>query len=197
MKRANADNPAETDLVRRAQAGEQAAFAELVAKYQDRVYNTCYRMCHNHADALDLTQIAFLKAYQALPRFEVQARFFTWLYRIAVNVALSHRRTVRRHPSLSLAGDHKDHDPPARGAADPSCRMEQMELQRRLQDALDRLDDEFRAAVVLRDVEGLDYGEIAEVLDIPLGTVKSRIYRGRMLLKAMLQDPEETERDAG
>lgn len=198
MKRANADNSAETELVRRAKAGDRSAFAELVAKYQDRVYNTCYRMCHNHADALDLTQTAFMKAYEALPRFEVQARFYTWLYRIAVNLALSQRRSARRRGGYSLSGTTAPHDPPAQVTdTDPHRRVEKWELHQRVQGALDRLDDEFRAPVVLRDIEGLDYAEIAEVLELPLGTVKSRIFRGRALLRQMLQDPEESERDAG
>lgn len=192
---ADRTRPTDAELVLRAQRGDPSAFGELVVKYQDRVYNTCYRMCHNHADALDLTQSAFLKALEALPRFQVRARFFTWLFRIAVNLTLSHHRAQRRRPTLSLR--HFDDDDGRRfepaapdGNHEPSRHAEQVELHRRLAAALDHLDEEFRAAVVLRDVEGLDYPTIAEILQVPVGTVKSRIHRGRMMLRDLVEQEE-------
>ena len=196
MKRpADQPKPGDADLVSRAQRGDPAAFEELVTKYQDRVYNTCYRMCHNHADALDLTQSAFLKAFQALPRFQARAGFFTWLFRIAVNLTLSHRRALSRRPSLSLRHFDDDqgraYEPTADPeTSDPTRSAEQTEMYRRLEAALDQLDEEFRAAVVLRDVEGLDYAAIAEVLEVPVGTVKSRIHRGRLMLRELLEQQE-------
>jgi RNA polymerase sigma-70 factor (ECF subfamily) len=184
----------DADLVSRAQRGDSSAFATLVTKYQHRVYNTCYRMCHNPEDALDLTQSAFLKALEALPRFEARASFFTWLFRIAVNLVLSHRRAQRRRPVLSLRqsdDEGRPYEPPAEHAADdPSRHAEQAELRQRLEDALLRLDAEFRAAVVLRDVERLEYAAIAEILELPVGTVKSRIHRGRLMLRALLEQKE-------
>lgn len=188
-------NPSDAELVSRAQGGDPAAFSGLVARYQDRVYNTCYRMCHNHADALDLTQATFVRALEALPRFEVRAKFFTWLFRIAVNLTLSHRRAERRRPTLSLRAfaDEEDRplDPPAaREVEDPAEVLARVELHERLAGALQKLDEEFRAAVVLRDVEELDYATIAEILDVAVGTVKSRIYRGRMMLREMLEQEE-------
>ena len=185
----------DAELVLRAQGGDPAAANELVTRYQDRVYNTCYRMCHNHADALDLTQSTFLKAFEALPRFEVRAKFFTWLYRIAVNVTLSHRRSRGRHPVLSLRQLEDDRerpfDPPAENDdSDPARQVSRNELHRQLEAALDRLDDEFRVAVVLRDIEGLDYQAIAEILGVPTGTVKSRISRGRRTLRQLLEQEE-------
>ena len=181
-------------LVLRAQRGDQSAFAALVSKYQHRVYNTCYRMCHNHADALDLTQSAFLRALEALPRFQARARFFTWLFRIAVNLTLSHRRAQLRRPTLTLRqfdNDGRPAEPVAnRGPGNPSEGAEQAELRQRLENALDRLEDEFRAAVVLRDIESLDYAAIAEILDVPVGTVKSRIHRGRLMLRELLTQEE-------
>lgn len=186
----NARPPVEaTDdgLVRRGQAGDRAAFARLVERYQDRVYNACYRMCNNDADAQDLTQAAFVKALEALPRFEARSGFFTWLFRIAVNLAISHRRARRRTPVL--------HGIPERVAFDgrlgtdhqqPDLALERSEEHGRLASALAVLDADFRAAVILRDVEELDYATISEILDVPVGTVKSRIHRGRMLLRDAL-----------
>lgn len=201
MNRSDGDNTNDSDLVVRARAGDSNAFEELVSKYQHRIYNVCYRMRHNHADALDLTQTTFMKAFEALPRFQIQARFYTWLYRIAVNTTLSHRRSEARRPTLSLVrtdeSDGRDFEPAARNdEADPARDAEQAELRERLEDALGRLDGEFRAAVVLRDVEGLDYAEIAEILEVPVGTVKSRIFRGRTMLREMLER-KEREVDVG
>ena len=195
MKRtADQTGQSDAELVLRAQRGEPAAFAELVERYQDRVYNTCYRMCHNHADALDLTQSAFLKALEALPRFQVRAGFYTWLFRIAVNLTLSHRRAESRRPRLSLrhADDEgRSFEPAAsNGGNDPAQRLTQLELHQRLEAALQHLDDEFRAAVVLRDIEGLDYAAIAEILGVRVGTVKSRIHRGRLMLRELLEHEE-------
>ena len=190
---ADQTKPSDAELISRAQGGDRTAFGELVVKYQDRVYNTCYRMCHNHADALDLTQTAFLKALEALPRFQARAGFFTWLFRIAVNLTLSHRRDQSRRPILSLQrnDDERPFEPAASDQTDePDRRAEQVELRRRLEAALEHLDDEYRAAVVLRDIERLDYAAIAEILEVPVGTVKSRIHRGRLMLRELLERKE-------
>ena len=191
------DKPTDADLVLRAQRGEAAALSELVIRYQDRVYNTCYRMCRNHADALDLTQTTFVRALEALPRFEIRASFFTWLYRIAVNLTLSQRRAQRR-PMLRLHGPDEEDRPlePAAAEGDPAADVEQQELRERLEEALAQLDAEYRAAVILRDVEGLDYAAIAEILEVPTGTVKSRIFRGRMMLRELLEQ-KDRQLDAG
>ena len=174
----------DADLVRAAQRGAAEAFAELVARYQDRVYNTCYRLCHNHADALDLTQSAFLKALEALPRFEARAQFYTWLYRIAVNLALSARRSQRLRKTVSL--DHPDAPQRAPAANDAVERVDHCEAYERVEQALQQLEPDFRAAVVLKDIEGLDYAAVAAILEVPTGTVKSRIHRGRMMLRELL-----------
>jgi RNA polymerase sigma-70 factor, ECF subfamily len=181
----------DAELVRQAQEGASAAFAELMSRYQDRVFNTCYRMCHNHDDALDLTQTAFLQALQNLRRFRADANFYTWLFRIAVNLTISHRRTAGRRATRSLDGSGNDGqatapEPPGRSDA-VSQPVEQRELQQKVECALAQLDDEFRAAVVLKDIEDMDYASIAEVLEVPVGTVKSRIHRGRLLLRELLR----------
>jgi RNA polymerase sigma-70 factor (ECF subfamily) len=190
---AHKDDLSDAELVQRAQRGVPAAFAELVSRYQDRVFNTCYRMCHNHADAADLTQSTFLKALEALPGFRGRSSFFTWLFRIAVNLTLSHRRAQRRRPPWSLSRPAGDGQAPEALIATDQGRevsrpAEQRELRQRIEWALAQLDEEFRAAVVLKDIEDMDYASIAEIFDVPVGTVKSRIHRGRLMLRALLQD---------
>ncbi len=179
----------DADLVACAQAGEVSAFAALVRRYQDRVFNTCYRLCHNHADALDLTQTAFLRALEALPRFEARANFYTWLFRIAVNLATSRHRRQRRQARSAWepgAGRTGTAEPAGRAEDDPARRAAEAESLVRLEEALNRLEDEYRVAVVLKDIEEMDYATIAEILEVPVGTVKSRIHRGRMRLRELL-----------
>lgn len=170
----------DAELVRQAQRGDAAAFAELLTRYQDRVFNTCYRMCHNEADALDLAQATFLKVLENLAQFRGRASFYTWLFRIAVNVVLSHRRArLRQAAALDEARDAGTRPAPAT--------VEQHELRERVAWALQQLDEEFRVAVVLKDIEDMDYAAIAEVLSVPVGTVKSRIHRGRLMLRELLR----------
>jgi len=191
----------EAELVRQAQAGAPTAFAQLVGLYQDRIYNTCYRMTHNHADALDLTQSTFLRALEALDRYRGQAAFYTWLFRIAVNLTISHRRKQKRRSvqSLDTGGSEQTAFAPQLAGrpadGDASARLRRIELQDHVEHALSRLPDEFRAAVILKDIEDLDYAAIAEILGVPAGTVKSRIHRGRMMLREWLIE-EQDERDA-
>ncbi len=187
----------DAELVHRAQCGVQAAFGELVSRYQDRVFNTCYRMCHNDADALDLAQSTFMKALEALPRFEQRSSFYTWLFRIAVNVTMTHRRSKARRQVQSLdrpEGENRKPAVPAVSGQDcgASGSAEQRELQTRVEWALAQLDDEFRAAVVLKDIENWDYAGIADILDVPVGTVKSRIHRGRLMLRDLLREERES-----
>lgn len=184
-------DPSDAELVRRAQRGAPAAFAELVSRYQDRVFNTCYRMCHNDADALDLTQSTFLRALEALGQYEGRSSFYTWLFRIAVNLTMSHRRSRQRRPTVSLDAARGDgHADVPFGAQEDqvAATSEQRELKERIEQAMEQLEDDYRAAVVLKDIEDLDYASIAEILDVPVGTVKSRIHRGRMMLRELLQE---------
>lgn len=176
-------------LVRRARSGDSAAFGKLVLRYQDRVYNACYRLCGRRDDAEDLTQTAFVKAYEALPRFEAKSSFYTWLFRIAVNLAISHRRSRGRRKTISLDGGNDDRRPDPAAAdedTDVAKTAERSELREHLSAALAELDHEFRAVVVLKDIENMDYATISQVLDLPLGTVKSRLHRGRMALRERL-----------
>ncbi|MEK6798866.1 MAG: sigma-70 family RNA polymerase sigma factor [Planctomycetota bacterium] len=179
----------------RVRLGETEAFSALVWKYQDRLFNTCWRICGNLEDARELTQEAFLKAFEGLATFRQEAGFYTWIYRVAVNLALSHRRTAGRRRTVSLEAAasvqgaqaaelvrrvrENENDEPGRPAGDA-------ELHGAIARALQALDDEHRAVVVLRDLEGFDYQEIGEILEIPPGTVKSRLHRARMALREVL-----------
>lgn len=176
----------ESILLRRCRAGEGAAQGELVARYQDRVYNTCLRMCGNAADAEDFAQEAFVKALQSLDRFDGRSRFYTWLFRIAVNLVLSGRRrasTVRMRGLDDGVGRSAQLE-----SADAPVVMQagRREEHRLVLAAMEELDADVRAIVVLRDVESLDYAEIAEILNIAPGTVKSRLHRARMALREKL-----------
>jgi len=179
-------------LVRRVQTGDPHAYTELVRKYQDRVYSACLRICGCAEDAADLTQDAFLKAFGAIDGFRGASAFYTWIFRIAVNLSISHQRKRQHRATLSLDGDTErrlsgGRREPAAPPSDPAAGLEADETRAQVAAALATLDAEHRAAVVLRDVEGCDYQEIADILEVPIGTVKSRIFRGRMALRAQLE----------
>ena len=180
------------ELIEKVSAGKTEAYGELVRKYQDRVFNACWRICGHLEDARDLTQEAFLKAYESLGSFRRQSGFYTWVFRVAVNLALTHRRKARVRHALSLdepagLGGSQAEELARRvkdaSADDPAGVAGQAELHSRAARALQELDSDQRAVVVLRDIEGLDYREIGEVLQIPAGTVKSRLHRARMALR--------------
>lgn len=176
-------------IVRRVQAGEPHAYAELVRKYQDRVYHACLRICGEPEDAADLTQDAFLKAFAAIDAFRGASAFYTWIFRIAVNLSVSQQRRQRNRATLSLDADADERGgrrQPAAPPVDPAAGLEAAETRSAVATALAALDPEHRVAVVLRDIEGCDYQEIADILELPIGTVKSRIFRGRMTLRARL-----------
>ncbi|MBP7934011.1 MAG: sigma-70 family RNA polymerase sigma factor [Phycisphaerae bacterium] len=187
----------ETALVEQARAGDMGAFSRLVGKYQERIVNTCWRVCGNKDDAEDLAQEAILKALEAIGSFQQRAAFYTWLFRIAVNVSIAHRRRAARAPKLALhAGDGEwggDYQAArlvghaSREVTDPPARLSARETERKLAEGLEQLDDDHRAVIVLRDIEGLDYRQIGEILDLPAGTVRSRIHRARLELKEYLR----------
>ena len=184
--------PESDDLstVQRVQAGDMAGFADLVAKYQDRVFNTCWRICGHLEDARDLTQEAFLKALKSIGSFRAESGFYTWLFRIAVNLAVSHRRRegYRAAQSLDSSGDGMASAGGLRLVVpeEAGAKMERRELHSLVVNAIQALDTDQRAVVVLRDVEGMDYRQIGELLDISPGTVKSRLHRARCALRKTL-----------
>ena len=173
--------------------GRQEAFGELVRRYQDRLFNAVYRVVDHSEDAYDVVQDAFLNAYQSLNSFKGDSEFFTWLYRIAFNTAISLKRKKRL--LLSLDGGRADEPvvEPIDGSefTQPGTGLERTEEEARLQKALGRLSAEHRAVLVLKDLEGQRYEEIAEILDVPIGTVRSRLHRARLELRELLQPPGE------
>lgn len=177
-------------LVERCRKGDMQAFGLLVAKYQDRVLNLILRLCGNVSDAEELAQETFLKVLEKIGQFRGQSNFYTWLFRIAANMAISHRRRSGRIRFSSLWSGSED-DAPAGGPADlrqpsPAALAESAETGLAVMRALEELDEASRVVIVLRDVEDMDYSQIAEVLELPIGTVKSRIYRARCMLKERL-----------
>ncbi len=175
--------------------GNTAAFGELVRRYQERLYNSVYRLVGSAEDAQDVVQEAFLNAYQSLDGFKGDARFFTWLYRIAVNTAISHKRKHRTMVPMETQknGEHsiEPHDPSE--ASRPEHALEQAEQQRRVRQALDRLSPEHRAVLVMKDLEGQKYETMAEILHVPIGTIRSRLHRARLELRELLEESEREE----
>jgi RNA polymerase sigma-70 factor (ECF subfamily) len=172
--------------------GDAAAFAVLVRRYQDRLFNTVYRLIGNADDAQDVVQEAFLSAYQSLGGFKGDSLFFTWLYRIAVNTAISFKRKQRVAVSLNGGVEGQNGIEPAdlSEASRPGHALEQLEQERRIQKALNRLSAEHRAVLILKDMEGQKYEQMAEILEVPIGTIRSRLHRARMELRDLLENDE-------
>jgi RNA polymerase sigma-70 factor (ECF subfamily) len=182
--------PSEQDLIAKARAGDQQAFAELVMLHADRVYGALRRFGLDAVDADEVAQEVFLRAWRGLAQFEGRAQFSTWLYRIAFNEA--QRRLSRRTlPRAQPAPDGDAPDPvaalPEPAESGPEARALAGELERRLDAALDELPPEWRDAVVLRDIEGLSTHDAAEVAGVGEAAFKSRLHRGRMQLRALLE----------
>ena len=193
------------DLVQSVLAGNSDAFDELVVRYQDRVFNTLARMCGSTQEAEDLAQETFLKAFRALASFRQGSKFYTWLFRIAVNTGFSRRRQEVRRKSREGArldgGSGKSGDDdlsleaviPDRKDTDPAALMEQEQIRIRVRAGLEEIDEDYRSILVLRDVEGMDYETIAETLDITIAAVKSRLHRARQELARILKDLRQTK----
>ena len=177
----------DAELVRLCQDGDMAAFEQLFYKYQERVYSTALRMMNNQDDAMDLTQDIFLKAYQNISKFRFTAAFSTWLYRLAVNLCIDELRKRKKtgNPApLEEALSESDGDT-------PEDNVISSDTERQVWKAINSLKEKDRAIIVLRDIEGLSYKEIAEVFKCSLGRVKSRIHEARQKLKIILE--KETE----
>ncbi len=173
----------DSQLVKRVQAGEKDAFDLLVLKYQHKIVNLVMRYVRDPEQALDITQEAFIKAYRALPRFRGDSAFYTWLYRIAVNTAKNHLAAQRRRPmdvELDLQ-DPEQYDLHAKlkETDTPEGVTLGNELKETVERAIAALPEDLRTAIILRELEGMSYEEIAQTMECPVGTVRSRIFRAR------------------
>jgi RNA polymerase sigma-70 factor (ECF subfamily) len=180
------------ELVQRVRTGDREAFRALVERYQRKIAGLALGMVHNRDDALDIVQEAFTKAYQNLERFKGDAAFYTWVYRIAYNLCVDHQRREAKQAEVSLDGDDRGSKlPPALqdGARrdQPFERARDAEIARRVRAAIGDLTPEHRAVILLRELEGLSYAEISQVLECPKGTVMSRLHYARRQLQARLR----------
>ena len=182
---------AEQALVQRAQKGDHEAFAALVTEHQRYVYNLVLRVVRNEEEALDLAQETFLRAWTALPNFRGQSRFRTWLYRIATNLCYNHLPNLRR--SLSDLSDDAIADVPENNPAfdNPAHNLESQELRTYLHKAIDELEENYRLLLSLRYQNELSYEEIASTLNLPLGTVKTGLFRAKEQLRRALDRYQE------
>ena len=200
----------ENALLMAHRAGDRNALAELLAMHQDRIYAMCVRMMGDREVARDLTQETFVKVIGALHTFNGQARISTWMTRIAMNACLTEMRRMRlrRHASLDTpathTGDHAGGDThpswsqslPGNGEPGSSMGVEDKEQRSFLREALRSLAEDHRAILILRDMHGLDYRQISEVLEVPDGTVKSRLFRARAALREEVERLQQTNRNA-
>ncbi|NBC22617.1 MAG: RNA polymerase sigma factor RpoE [Gammaproteobacteria bacterium] len=178
-------------LVKRVQEGDKQAFNLLVLKYQTKIVNLVMRYVRDADEANDVAQEAFLKAYRALPRFRGDSAFYTWLYRIAVNTAKNYLVAAKRRPveyDLDLQ-DPEQYDMQARlkDIDSPEGVMMKDEVQRTIDEAIGELPEDLRTAIVLRELEGMTYEEIAETMECPVGTVRSRIFRAREAISKRIE----------
>lgn len=177
----------ERQLVERAQAGDRDAFQEIVERYQRKVYSVCYGMLKNQQDSLDVSQDVFIKVYRYLEKFNHSSSFYTWLYRITVNKCIDFIRKQKRRAELDYddaigPNDNVEDDGnlmPSTLGVHPDRAYARKELREKMLEALDSLSEKHRTILILREVEGLAYEEIAEVLGISKGTVMSRLYHAR------------------
>jgi RNA polymerase sigma-70 factor, ECF subfamily len=189
----NAAAPVVTDeaLVARARGGDFHAFEELVDRYEDKIFRLAYRFVRNETEAKEILQDTFLSVWRKLDTFKGDAQFGSWLYRVATNAALMRLRAQRRHPEVATAElpvDYLDNygQLPQWGenwAKRPDDELQSEELRRRIQQAVDELPDIYRTVFIVRDVEGLSTEETAEVLQISVPTVKTRLHRARLALR--------------
>jgi RNA polymerase sigma-70 factor (ECF subfamily) len=199
----------DVEMIRQAQAGDRGAYGQLVVLYQDRLYNAILRLVGDRDEALELTQETFTRGLIKIETFRGDASPYTWLFRIAVNLSISQLRKVGRNRVFSLDrpgrngwGRGGEDDDQAAGLLDqvtqdraeaPPQRVERRERDGVVLEALGRLDAEYRAVLVMRDIEGFDYQQMADVLGLPLGTLKSRLFRARLALRDELK-PYLTEK---
>ena len=188
---APADNGREAELFRAARGGDRGAFGQLAIRTQDRLYTAVVRMVGDREEARELTQEAFVKALAGLDGFRGESGWYTWVFRIGMNLAITHLRKVKRRRTYSLDAPRPGSGDQATGLADriaapdqsPEQAAQRQETRQQVVRCLGELNDDERALIVLRDIDGMDYKQMAEVLDVPLGTLKSKLFRARMALR--------------
>ncbi len=190
----------EKQLVHKVQRGDRGALGELLAAYHKRIYHQCLRMIGNSDDAAEITQDAMMKAVQHVDGFHAKSRFSTWLFRIAMNLAISHLRRAKVRRAMSLDDNTKLNQATPLKAIIASNReqnpqqcVENNEQHGLLLDAVSQLDVSLRAVILLRDLQDMDYKSISDVLGLPIGTVKSRLFRARLSLRQMLVKDASSE----
>lgn len=187
----------ELQLVARSQAGDTEAFNELVIRYRQRTFSMIYNMVRNEQDAWDLAQDGFVKAWKNIGRFRGQSSFYTWLYRIVMNVGIDWLRRKQIESgtefddTIGLRGIEPGAVTAPRSEMEPAERISDREIRTRIDEAITRLSPEHRTAIVMREIEGLEYSEIAERMECSIGTVMSRLFYARKKLQAMLKDVYE------
>lgn len=185
------------ELVQRARNGERSAFGQLVERHQKKVYSVAFGILRNRDDAWDVAQEAFVKAYRNLERFEGTSAFYTWIYRIAYNLAIDTYRSKGRRDAVhfedqtAMESVLENEDKPTFNI-DPAEMSDRAELMKVLNEAIQKLSDKHRAIIVLREIEGLSYEEISQVLGIAKGTVMSRLFHARRNLQSLLTPYVET-----
>lgn len=183
----------DTRLVHASLSGNGEAFSELVKKYERMIYNTSYQILGNADDAFDVSQETFIKAYKSLGAFRGDSKFSTWLYKICQNAAKDYLRSKSRHRTVSLTAygdddtkeiqlDIPDEDP----SNQPGSSLEREESRKAVREAISQLSEDHKSVIVLRDIEGYSYDEISEILNLEIGTVKSRLNRARLAIKDFL-----------
>lgn len=192
-------------LVEAIRRGDTSGWSQLITRYQDRLYSVCYRMVHHRELAADLTQDAFVKIIQGLDSFDGRAKLSTWMIRVTMNVCLSRLRSekLRKHASLDApaAGKSDSRSKPAQPRPheqsrelSPDDRVDREEARSRVLEALRRIDPEQRAVIILCDCHGKSYEEIAEVLGVAVGTVKSRLFRARAAVREVVESLSESQK---
>jgi len=176
--------------------GDVDAFGVLVKKHQKSMFNIAYRMIGNYEEACDIVQDAFVSAYRSIKSFKGTAKFSTWLYTIVMNLSknrLKQLKTQRHREKFSINNPIPTNDGQTRGelaSSEPSAleNLEKRDVQQKVQECINSLDEEFREVLILRDIQGLSYGEISDLLEVPEGTVKSRLFRAREAIKDCLKE---------
>ncbi len=177
----------DAQLIEQALEGRSEAFGQLVQKYQDRLFNTVFHIVGHAEDARDIVQDAFVQAYVKLDSFRRESAFYTWLYRIAFNVAASRQRQRRTTVSLDELRSAGRAEPADR-QDDPAESLDREERRRRVTEAIAHLPDQQRSVLVLREIDGCRYDAIAKILDLPINTVRTRLHRARLQLKEELKE---------